>query len=501
MSFVNALKSQLSEETQLTENGAVGYVTTGKAIVDMFFKVSSYRSMSDAAVLADFTKVYAEDPTLAVKFAFYVGDIREGLGERRLFKLMIKFLADKENFDNLIKYIPEYNRFDSLFVLRGTELESKMVKYVHAQLQADAKSTHPSLLAKWMPSINTSSEKTKELARWFIGKFNMTERNYRKLLSKIRKQLDVVEVKMCSNEWDKISYTAVPSKANINYKDAFLKHDEERRREFLDKAVKGEVKINSSVNFPHDIVHSYYDITGLNSRLKTKDDALEALWNNLKDTIKDKGANFLVVRDGSGSMTSTIGGTKVTALQVATAMAIYFSERQSGEFKDKFITFSSHPQLVDLSKGKNLHDKLQITEAHDECSNTNIEATFDLVLKTAVANNLKQEEIPNLLIISDMEFDGATDDFGWRSTALQQKTLFKHIAAKFAAYGYTLPKLVFWNVCSRTGTIPMKQNDAGVGLVSGFSVNVIKAVLTDELDPYQIIVKTLNAPRYENIKV
>ena len=500
MSFVNALKSQLSEATQLTENGAVGYVTTGKAIVDMFFKVSSYRGMSDADVLADYTKVYAEDPNLAVKFAFYVGDIREGLGERRLFKLMVKFLADKENFDKLIKFVPEYNRFDSLFVLRGTELESKMVKYVHTQLKADAKADHPSLLAKWMPSVNTSSEKTKELARWFISKFNMTEREYRKLLSKIRKQLDVVEVKMCGNEWDKISYTGVPSKANINYKDAFLKHDEERRRAFLDKAVKGEVKMNSSTNFPHDIVHSYFE-GGWCCRLKAKDDALEALWSNLKDTVKEAGANFIVVRDGSGSMTSTISGTTVSALDVATALSVYFAERQSGEFKNKFITFSSRPQLVDIGKGRNLHDKLQIVTAYDECSNTNIEATFDLVLKTAVANNMKQEEIPNLLIISDMEFDGATTNFGWHSDVSQQKTLFKHIADKFAAHGYTLPKLVFWNVCSRTGTIPMKQNDAGVGLVSGFSVNVVKAVLSDELDPYKVIVKTLNAPRYENIKV
>jgi hypothetical protein len=344
MSFVNALKSQLSEATQLTENGAVGYVTTGKAIVDMFFKVSSYRGMSDADVLADYTKVYAEDPNLAVKFAFYVGDIREGLGERRLFKLMIKFLADKENFDKLIKFVPEYNRFDSLFVLRGTELESKMVKYVHAQLKADAKADHPSLLAKWMPSVNTSSEKTKELARWFISKFNMTEREYRKLLSKIRKQLDVVEVKMCGNEWDKISYTGVPSKANINYKDAFLKHDEERRRAFLDKAVKGEVKMNSSTNFPHDIVHSYFE-GGWCSRLKAKDDALEALWANLKDTVKEAGANFIVVRDGSGSMTSTISGTTVTALDVASALSIYFAERQSGEFKNKFITLERSVEL------------------------------------------------------------------------------------------------------------------------------------------------------------
>jgi hypothetical protein len=79
--------------------------------------------------------------------------------------------------------------------------------------------------------------------------------------------------------------------------------------------------------------------------------------------------------------------------------------------------------------------------------------------------------------------------------------LFKTIETKFKAHGYELPKLIFWNVMSRTGTIPMKENAAGVGLVSGFSTNVIKAVLSNELDPYQAIVKILDSERYASIKL
>lgn len=492
MSFCDALKSQLSERTQLTENGAVGYVTTGSQLVDMFFKISSYRSMPDHEVLSDYAKVYAENPALAIKFAFYVGDIREGLGERRVFKLMIGWLANIEKFDNLIKYIPEYNRFDSLFVLRGTALEDKMVAFVINQLYADIKSEHPSLLAKWMPSINTSSEKTKELGRWFATQLNWTERKYRKTLSAIRKKLDVVETKMCANDWDQVAYEHVPSKANLNYKDAFMKHDETRRKEYLGKVATGEVKINSAVNFPHEIVHKYG--TGWRRQTYKTDDTLEALWANLKDTVKGA-SNILVVRDGSGSMTSSIGNTDISALDVATALAIYFSERQTGEFKDKFITFSSRPEFVDLSSCGTLAKKLSVCSSYNDCSNTNIEATFDLVLQTAVANKMAQEEIPDLLIVSDMEFDGATT-YGY---GRDMKPLFEHIADKFAAHGYKLPKLIFWNVNSRTGTIPMKENEYGVGLVSGFSTNVVKAVMSNELDPYKAILKILNSERYENI--
>lgn len=492
MSFTSALENTLSNSVQLTENGAVGYVTTGKNIVDMFFKISSYRNMPESAIKADFAKVYAENPNLAVKFAFYVGDIREGLGERRAFKAMIEWLSAVENFDKLIKYIPEYNRFDSMFVLRGTALENQMVKAIKQQLVSDKNAEHPSLLAKWMPSINTSSPKTKELGRWFASQLEMTERQYRKTLSGIRQKLELVESKMCANEWNSVNYEHVPSKANLIYKDAFLKHDETRRREFLEKVLKGEAKINSGVNFPHDVVHKYGRCP------MRKDDAIEALWANLKNTLNDASSNIMVVRDGSGSMTSTISGTSVSALEVATALAVYFSERQTGEFKNKFITFSSRPEFVDLSNCKTLQEKLRACHPYDECSNTDIEATFDLVLKTAVQNNLKQEEIPTLLIVSDMEFDYATT-MSWNAHESEFVTLFKTIETKFKAHGYELPKLIFWNVMSRTGTIPMKENAAGVGLVSGFSTNVINAVLSNELDPYQAIVKILDSERYANI--
>ena len=494
MSFTSALTNTLSNAVQLTENGAVGYVTTGKNIVDMFFKISSYRNMPESAIKADFAKVYAENPNLAVKFAFYVGDIREGLGERRAFKAMIEWLSAVENFNKLIKYIPEYNRFDSMFVLRGTALENQMVKAIKLQLVSDKNDEHPSLLAKWMPSINTSSPKTKELGRWFASQLGMTERQYRKTLSGIRQKLELVESKMCANEWNSVNYEHVPSKANLIYKDAFLKHDETRRREFLEKVLKGEAKINSGVNFPHDVVHKYGRCP------MRKDDAIEALWANLKNTLNDASSNIMVVRDGSGSMTSTISGTSISALEVATALAVYFSERQTGEFKNKFITFSSRPEFVDLSNCKTLQEKLRACHPYDECSNTDIEATFDLVLKTAVQNNLKQEEIPTLLIVSDMEFDHATT-MSWNAHESEFVTLFKTIETKFKAHGYELPKLIFWNVMSRTGTIPMKENAAGVGLVSGFSTNVIKAVLSNELDPYQAIVKILDSERYASIKL
>ena len=161
----------------------------------------------------------------------------------------------------------------------------------------------------------------------------------------------------------------------------------------------------------------------------------------------------------------TVGIYKhVTALDVANALAIYFAERASGEFKDKYITFSKSPQLVDLGKVKTLRDKISIALKHNEIANTNVEAVFDLILNTAIKHNMKQEDVPqNILIISDMEFDEAT------CCAPSDERLFTTIGKKYANSGYKLPRLVFWNVNSRTRTIPVTQNENGVALVSGFS--------------------------------
>ena len=228
------------------------------------------------------------------------------------------------------------------------------------------------------------------------------------------------------------------------------------------------------------------------------------MWKSLPNTVEDDGST-IVVADGSGSMTRYIGGgSKISAIEVANALAIYFAERLSGPYKDRYITFSEHPQLVDLGGASTLLGKLGIARRHNEVANTNIEAVFDLILDTAVSNGLEQKDLPkNILIVSDMEFDSCAT-CGSSSSRYYvnppKQTLFNQIAKKYARYGYKLPRLVFWNVCSRTGTIPVKENDLGVALVSGFSPNVAKMVMSGKLDPVDAMMETLNGARYDAVR-
>ena len=506
MSFMNAVRQTLNNEynVSITENGAVGYRTTGKELLDLNFAVASLRKMPDAEVAKRFKKAFYEDQVLSMKWLFYARDVRGGLGERRLFRVVLADLvkSNPEMIIPVMNLIPEYGRYDDLWcLLDDKEAANVIYQIVDNQLKRDwenmAAKKPISILAKWMPSINASSAKTKEYGKQLCKALKMTEREYRKALSKLRAYLDVVEVKMSDKNWSEIKYEAVPSRANLIYNSAFLRNDEARRREYLGKLEKGETKINASTLFPHDIIHKYMSGGMWSRSLKAKDATIEALWKALPDTVKDCG-NTIVVADGSGSMTCTVdNNSRVTALEVANALAIYFAEHSSGDFKDKYITFSSRPHLVDFSNCKNLHDKLHTALMHNEVADTNIEKVFDLILTTAINGHMHQEDLPkNVLIISDMEFNSCARCNSGRPT----QTLFNVIAQKYARAGYKMPRLVFWNVNSRTGTIPVKENELGVALVSGFSVNVAKMVMSGKTDPFECLLETLNSERYAPVE-
>ncbi len=507
--FMGNLKSTMNNEfnVSVTENGAVGLRTNGKYLLDLNFAVASLRSASEQDIAKRFEKAFYEDRMSAMKWLFYARDVRGGLGERRLFRACMVRIAEQfpKYIRPVVKLVPEYGRWDDLWCLLDTPIASDVIMLVAGQLHDDMQRYYEkkpiSLLAKWMPRCKASSRQTRKYGKILRERLNMTERTYQHTLAKLSRYLVVVEQQMSAQGWEDIDYQRVPSRANLQYNSAFLRHDEDRRRAFLAAVEKGEAKINASVLFPHDIVHRYYRAgSGVDTNL-------EILWDNLPDMVQGCG-NTIVVADGSGSMCAKVGGTDVFALEVANALAIYFAERSSGQFKDQYITFSEHPQLVDLSKGKNLLEKLRIARLHNEVANTNVEAVFDLILTTAVNKHMEQSELPaNILIISDMEFDscattnaGRRGRWGYSTRVAPTSRLFDVCSQRYTDAGYKLPRLVFWNVNSRTGTIPVKENDLGVALVSGFSPNVAKMVMSGKLDPYECLLEAINTERYQPVE-
>ena len=499
---------------QQTENGATGYSTSGQNLVDLNFVVPARHKNVSPVELEKFVQALNEDTVLAVKWLFYLRDVREGLGERDSFIKLFKtlWLADPVSAGKVVKLIPEYGRWkDVVDILaefpNDNDLTETIYLLIENQLREDCvnltEDKSVSLLAKWLPSVNASG-KSRKLAKRICNKLGLTFENYRKVLSSLRKYLDVTEVKTCGGKWNEIDYNKVSSNANARYLNSFMRHDPERRQKYLDELsspVSSGAVMHASNLYPHEVYAKYSGYRPI------VDQGIEELWNNLKN-IENVG-NLLVVSDGSGSMVTKIAGSSIKAIDVSRSLGIFFSERCNGEFKDKVIEFSRNPRYIDLSNCKTLADKKNVMCQYNDCSNTDIEKVFDLLLNTAITHKIPQNELPQkILIISDMEFDFATTiccdySYGHYShddVMSRYRTLFETIKNKWIHAGYTMPGIIFWNVNSRTQTIPVQANECGVTLVSGYSPNIVKMIISGEINPYESLKSILNSDRYKAIE-
>ena len=475
MSFYEISDKILNEV--FTENGDKSFRSTGSFCLDYFSLVGGLRFNLKTSVNL-FLKSYYEDPILTIKILFYTRDIRGGLGERDLFRCAFNLIANM--YPNvavqLIKFIPEYGRYDDLLVCLDSPICAEVVAYIKDQLEKDVeakKNNQPiSLLAKWLPSVNTSSNQTRILASKLAALLGLTKEKYRKMLSFLRKGL-IIENNLREKDYS-FNYEHVTSGAMFKYRYAFLKNDEKRYKKYLEELSKGNVKINTNTLYPYEVIRTLEK----NYYISVEERAsLDAIWKNFDRSTFT--TNTIVVRDGSGSM---YDGNAVSASSVATSLAILLAEQLTGIFKDTFITFSSKPQIIKL-KGETIYEKYKFISTYDDCSNTNIEKVYRLILNVYNHKDFTKEDcLDKIIIISDMEFDCLS---GGNSST------FEFFSNEFEKLGYKMPTLVFWNVRSRAVHFPT-TNKNGVILVSGASSKIIDMVMNiDSFDSYQFMLKTL----------
>ena len=482
-----------------TANGAVTNASTMSDCLDFFATAGALRNASDEEITERFIRAFAEDRDIAMKTLFFARDIRGGLGERRAFRVIIRYLA--ENYPDTVRKnianIAEYGRYDDILSLIGTASEAEAVAYIRETLEKDMKSMQAQESVSLMPSVNASSRETVRLAKKIAKAMHMSDASYRRMLSALRSYIKILENNLREKDYS-FYYESQPSKALFKYRRAFIRNDEERYAAFIERAKKTPCVMNTSTLTPYDIVNRIiksgtagipaFGRDNFKSSLSAEEkEVLDVTWNALENYVNSD--NTLVVVDGSGSMYA--GRFSVKPIAVAESLGIYFAERNRGAFKDHFITFSANPRLVEI-KGKDIFEKVKYAMSYNECSNTNIEKTFNLILNTAVKNRLKQKDMPSrLLIVSDMEFDSAASN--------SSKTNFENAKAKFEKNGYKLPQLVFWNVNSFNRQQPVKMNDRGTILVSGMSPQIFAMLKDDKFDPYTFMMSVLNAARYERI--
>ena len=488
MNFAEAAK--INAAFTRTENGAVALNTTGDARLDFFAVIGSLRTAEKERITRLFAEAWKADPLFATKTAFYARDIRGGLGERQTFRTILQYMAEfhPEALRLNLDLIGVYGRYDDLYSLIGTPMEDEMWTAMKRQFEEDRENLKEgnavSLLAKWIKTADASSENTRKLGILTAQKLGYSVYEFKRLVRAMRKHIGVVEALMSAGRWDEIRYSAVPSRAMMIYRNAFMKHDADRFGQFIQKAVKGEEAIRSAALYPYDIVEKvmYMNWGGCSV---TEDETLEAQWRQLPDYVK-KGTNALVIADTSGSMYGRPLATSV-------GLAVYFAERNTGPYHNMFMSFSGTSR-IQLLKGETLAQKIGSINMNDWQNNTNLQAAFQHVLEIAVQNHVAQEDLPkSLIVISDMEIDccGAGN---W--------TFYEKMAERFSSFGYQIPNIIFWNVASRHDVFHADKSRTGVQLVSGQSAAVFRQVMQCVgMNPVEAMEKIINSERYAAIAV
>lgn len=472
-----------------TENSGVAHKTTTKAVCDMFALGGAMRTRSEEDILLLFKNAYEENKSLALKCLFYLADCRGGQGERRFFRICFKWLV-KENPETaarLLPYIPEYRRWDDmLYVAEGNhDVWNTAIQIVKEQLNYDKLSTTPSLLAKWLPSENASSLETKRMANKVRESLKLSHKEYRKMLSDLRRKIKVLENLMSSRRWDEIEFDKIPSRAGLIYSNAFANRPETEKR-YAEFAASKETKVNASVLYPYEIVERAANGFPIN----TSRDMLNKYWENLPDYFNGADCSMMCVVDTSGSMWGT-------PLNVALSLGIYCAERLKGPFYNHFISFSRNPRLVKL-EGVDFVDKVKRIYRQNLCENTNLTGVFELLKDIALSPTVRKEDVPEtIVVISDMEIDAMSyGRAGTRWTHSNAATEMEKVRANWEAVGLKLPRLVYWNVCARHNII--LDDGPNVSFVSGFSPAIFESVITGK-NGEELVLDKLMSERYKII--
>lgn len=468
---MNRLLSSMQTKDTLTENGMPTNSSSSDPCVDFFGTVGSARNWSDDQIVGAFSKALAVEPLIAMRILFWARDAREGAGERRVFRVCInylnQFLQTRKYLEKNLHLIPEYGRWDDMFHVPNENV-LKLIKF--------ALDCEDGLLAKWLPRKGQFANEVRSYMK-------LTPKEYRKLLVGLS---NTVEQKMCAKDWESIKYEQVPSLAMNKYRKAFGRNDGQRFSDYIDAVTSGEAKINSGVLFPYQLYQAY--------RRHESQKVVEAQWANLPNFMGGNTGRVLPVCDVSGSMNSNYGmdgKSSLVPMDISVSLGIYISERNEGPFKDAFVTFSRKPTLQYL-KGSFYSRCNQLLHAHWDM-NTDLEAMFDMLLRSAIRVKATEDEMPTLLlIISDMQFDRCVSN----ANASQM------IRSKYERAGYKVPDVAFWNVNARVGQSPVKFNESGTALISGCSPSILKAVLDGSIvDPRETMLRAVMSERYEAVTI
>ena len=469
ITFAQALANTLQPST--TANGMATHQSSLDPTVDLFFAIGASRGRD---ITGAFARAYAAEPDVAMKILFWARDVRGGAGEREIFRQVLKWLEvyHPQRIEANLALVPEFGRWDDLLVFNTPRMQTLACDVIaRALIEGNG------LAAKWMPRQGPVANRLR-------GYMHLSPRAWRKLLVGLTQ---VVETPMCAKAWDTINYNHVPSVASARYQKAFNRHDAVRYTEWKNSLKTGEGKINAQAVYPYDIIRSL---------VQGDAEVAVAQWEALPNYLGDNA--ILPMVDVSGSMTSPVGGQAgagLTCMDVAVSLGLYVADKQQGVFRDMWLTFTRDSH-IDVLRGDLAAKYRQIRS--NVGYDTNLESAFASILRVAVENKLPAQAMPRyLLVLSDMEFNPA-----WAGG--KSLTAFELARSMFQQEGYECPRLVWWNLNARanaTGNSPVRFDQQGSAMVSGFSPSLMKSILAAKnFTPRDVMLETIGAERYMSIK-
>jgi hypothetical protein len=472
---MNRLADAIATESNatVTEKGMSAFKSTTNACVDLFFKIGAMRGQD---VIPAFQAAFDENAEVATRIAMWARDVREGAGERKLFRDIVNYLEVKAPtmLQRVMHTIPEIGRWDDLLVFNTEAAKSEARKFIAAGLASGN-----GLCAKWMPRQGRIATELRSV-------FGYTPRMWRKYVVSLT---DVVEQKMCAKQWNAIEFGKLPSLASKRYSKAFQRNVHDAYVAYLGRLSEGKDKVNAGAIYPHQIV----------SQIESNEDSILAdeMWKALPNYMGDE--SIIPIIDSSGSMHSC------NVHHIAFALGMYIAEKGKGPFKDCFITFSGNSKLQKLTGS--ITQRYHQVDRAEWGGTTNIASAFEEILRVAMANRVPAADMPKIIVIlSDMQFDQCVDlgngpvgydQFGYR-TKVRNPNAMQMIKQRFEVAGYTVPKIVFWNLHDRGSNIPVKFREDGTALISGFSPSIMKSVLAaKKFTPEDIMLDTVMIDRYK----
>lgn len=518
-----------------TENGALSHDTTMDDFLDAYFKF--IRNVDKKVIFSYLDKMFSINKVDATIMIFQTRDIENGKGERKIFRNCLAYMISHhyDIFEKIMPLVAEHNfgRYDDLIwgyylylynfygVRQSTDMYqfykthpevlvpySAICKYYYDTLEKDIHNMYSgnpvSLCAKWFLSENSKLGRRIKFTKMFL-KLLKKDHNItihidtlrKGYITPLRSYIDIVEKVLTNKNYEHLTVeylSKIPSCAmnKLKKKLSSVSPDWESYKESLVKDT-GNAKINVSTLYPHDIVKNYINNTGYyGNKLNVKDDIVEVQWKQKVEEIRSTNCltDSLFMCDSSSSMFGD------NAILVSLALSLLGTELSSPKWKDYLITFSDDSHFVKVPNSTDsLHRALTFLLDNQKFpwgGSTNFQAAFDNILKKAISMNLQQCDMPKYVwVISDMQFNESD----------KNSTNFESIKAKYAASGYEMPTIIFWNVRANTKDFPVTKNENGVILLAGSSPSVMKYVFSGKVNnPVEIIYEILNDTRYDIVR-